>query len=252
MQGFAPQTVREMIEILTGIFEGGTYCTLADSVADTQGGLSYGKHQASEKQGSLVQMLKMYAGRTEPPVPDPDFLSQLETHLQLYDATGSSYKGTAAQRTAYKALLKTICKDPAMQKAQDDFFDQFYFVPAMQHASDYGVASPLAQSIFYDISIQAGVRRESFYRAGLAQWIAEHKKSTCTACQPKDATGPDEITFLRYVNAARRKEMLAPTSSKAYKASVYRPNEYDKLLDAKNLDFKQDFVFHNVPIKALP
>lgn len=251
MPNFAPQTEREMIEILTGIFEGGGYCTLADSPTDTLGGLSYGKHQAAEAQGSLVAMLKMYVDRTDPPLPAPDFKDKLETHLQLYDAAGRKYQGTPAQRADYKQLLKTICNDPAMHAAQDEYFTECYYVPAMQHADTFGVSSPLGRSIFYDISIQAGSGRQSFYRSAIAHFMAQNPGVTCASCKPKDLNGPEEVAFLRAVNAARRSEMLA-SSSKDYQKSVYRPNEYDKLLDANNLDFKSDFVFRSCPIKGLP
>lgn len=250
MTGHSPQSVKEAIEILTGIFEGGSYCTLADNPRDTAGGLSYGKHQASELQGSLTQLLKQYVQRTSDPLPSPEYVTELQVHLRLYNAVGNRYQGSPAQRAAYKKILQTACGDPAMQRTQDEFFDERYFDPAMQHAVNLGVFSPLGQSIFYDIAIQAGSARLSFYKSALARWI-EQAGSGCSACAPKDSAGPDEKTFLRYVNNARRNEMLA-SSSPAYRASVYRPNEYDKLLDAGNLDFKQDFIFRGVPIKALP
>ncbi len=50
---------------------------------------------------------------------------------------------------------------------------------------------------------------------------------------------------------ARASEMQA-SSSPAYRATVYRPNEFDKLLDAGNLDFKQDFSFAGYPSKRCP
>jgi len=251
MAGHAPQTVKEVIEILTGIFEGGGYCTLADNPKDTAGGLSYGRHQASELQGSLTQLLKQYVHRASDPLPNPEFVAQLQVHLSLYNSKGNRYQGTSAQRAAYKQLLKTVCNDPAMQRAQDDFFDERYFHPALQHAQNLGVLSPLGQSIFYDIAIQAGAARLSFYNSALTRWKGEDTGSQCSACAPKDTAGPDEKTFLRFVNAARRSEMLA-SSSAAYRASVYRPDEYDKLIEADNLDFKKDFVFRGIPIKALP
>lgn len=250
MAGFEPKTEREIIEILTGIFEGGTYCTLADNPADTQGGLSYGRHQAAEFQGSLVTMLKLYVNRALPPLPDPALKLQMLDHLGLYDSAGKKYQGTAEQRTDYKRLLRKACNDPAMHAAQDEFFDTCYFVPAMQHVSDFGITRSVGRSIFYDIAIQAGAQRTSFYRSAIARWMKE-QNCTCTACKPKDPNGPDEVTFLRFVNAARRTEMLG-SSSPAYRLTVYRPNEYDKLLDAGNLDFKQDFVFKGVAVKALP
>jgi hypothetical protein len=251
MAGFSPKTERDLIEILTGIFEGGSYCTLAEDPKDTQGGLSYGKHQASELQGGLVALLKMYVARSTPPLPNPGFLSQIRAELQLYGPTGRKYLGSATQRAAYKQLLTTVCNDPAMQRAQDDFFDQSYFVPAMQHASDFGIKTPLGQSIFYDISIQAGSARTSFYRAALSQWNAQHPGATATCCSPKDPHGPDEKSFLLAVNAARRSEMLQ-SALPAYRATVYRPDEYDKLLNDDNLFFKKNFVFRGVAIQALP
>lgn len=54
------------------------------------------------------------------------------------------------------------------------------------------------------------------------------------------------------MNTARRAEMQSPSSCPGYCATVYRPNEYDKLLDAGNLFFKTDLIFKGFQVKALP
>ena len=248
MKTFTPTSEKEMIDTLTGIFEGGSYCTIADSPTDVKGGLSFGKHQVSEIQGTLLALLKKY---TNKPTATAANVSAINFHIALFNAAGTKYTGTITQRDDCKRALKIACTDPAMQQAQDEFFEVVYFTPAMRRASDFGIATPLGRSIFYDISIQAGPNRVTFYRAALDRWNAEHPGTNATACAPKDIAGPDEKTFLTYVDAARRSEMLN-SSSKDYRASVYRPDEFDKLLAGGNLDLKTGFVFRGCQITGLP
>jgi chitosanase len=250
MRSFAPATEKEMIDTLTGIFEGGNYCTIADNPADLRGGLSYGKHQVCEIQGTLIALLKDYVARVDAPLPDPAIVAALNEHIALFNASGARYGGTTEQRTSFKQVLNNACHDPAMQETQDEFFERGYFDPAMQHASEFGIETTLGKSIFYDIAIQAGANRLSFYRLALNRWNAEHPGTVATACAPKDAAGPDEKTFLNYVGEARRAEMLR-SSSAAYKASVYRPNEFDTLLGAGNMGLTGDFTFRGCSIKGL-
>jgi chitosanase len=240
MKTFTPTTEKEMIDTLTGLFEGGSYCALADSPTDTKGGLSFGKHQVSEIQGTLLALLKTY---TSKPTAASANVAAINMHIARFNAAGTRYNGTPAQRDDFKGALKTACTDPAMQHAQDEYFDSIYFTPAMRNAADFGIQTALGKSIFYDIAIQAGPNRKTFYRAALDRWNAEHPGK-----DPKDR---DEKTFLRYVNESRRQEMLN-SKSKDYKASVYRPNEFDKLLDSGNLDLKADFPFRGCTIKGIP
>lgn len=248
MKAYTPTSEKEMIDTLTGIFEGGSYCAIADSPTDPKGGLSFGKHQVSEIQGTLLALLKKY---TNKPTATPANVSALNVHIALFNAAGTKYTGTITQRNGFKRALNTSCTDPAMQQAQDEFFETVYFIPAIRCASGFGIATPLGRSIFYDISIQAGPNRLTFYRAALDRWNSEHPGTNATACTPKDITGPDEKSFLTYVGAARRTDMLN-SLSKDYRASVYRPDEFDKLLVSGNLDLKTDFVFRGCQITGLP
>ena len=249
MKTFTPTSEKEMIDTLTGIFEGGSYCTIADSPTDTKGGLSFGKHQVSEMQGTLLTLLKKY---TNKPAAIPANVSALNLHIARFNPAGTKYTGTSPQRDGFKRDLKMACTDPAMQQAQDEFFDTVYLIPALQHASDFGIVTALGRSIFYDVAIQSGPNRTTFYIAALARWNSERPGIHATACASKDITGPDEKTFLAYVGNARRTAMLSASSSKDYRASVYRPDEFDKLLTAGNFDLKTDFVFRGCQINGLP
>ena len=91
-----------------------------------------------------------------------------------------------------------------------------------------------------------------FYIAALNRWNSKHPGTHVTARAPKDTAGPDEKTFLTYVDDARRTAMLSPLSSKDYRASVYRPDEFDKLLTSGNPDLKTNFVFRGRQIIGLP
>ncbi len=237
MKTFAPSSEKEMIDTLTGIFEGGSYCSIADSLSDTKGGLSFGKHQVSEIQGTLVALLKKY---TNKPTATSSNVSAIQFHLGLFNSAGTRYSGTITQRDDFKRVLKMACTDPAMKQAQDEFFDAIYFIPAMRHAADFGLATALGRSICYDIAIQTGPNHTAFYVAALDRWNTEHSGT------------PDEKTFLTYVDNARRAAMLSPKSSPAYRASVYRPDEFDKLLVSGNLDLKTNFVFRGFQIVGLP
>ncbi len=249
MKTLTPTSEKEMIDTLTGIFEGGSYCTIADSPTDTKGGLSFGKHQVSEIQGTLAALLKKY---TNKPTATQSNVTAINFHLSLFNPAGTKYTGTITQRDDFKRTLKMACTDPAMQQAQDEFFDNIYFGPAMRHASDFGIATSLGRSIFYDIAIQSGPNHTAFYVAALDRWNTDHPGIHATACSPKDIAGPDEKTFLTNVDNARRAAMLSPKSSPAYKASVYRPDEFDKLLVSGNLALKANFIFRGFQIIGLP
>ena len=247
MKTFTPVSEKDMIDTLTGIFEGGSYCAIADSPTGSKGGLSFGKHQVSEVQGTLLALLRNY---TNKPHAMSSNLNRINPHIALFNSTGTKYTGNAGERDSFKNALKIACQDPVMQQAQDEFFEAVYFKPAMRHSTDFGITTLLGRSMFYDIAIQAGPTRLTFYRAALDRWNLEHPGSNATACLPKDQSGPDETTFLSYVCAARRSEMLR-SSSKDYKASVYRPDEFDKLLASGNLDLKTEFVFRGCRISGI-
>lgn len=247
-----PKSDEEAANDITGIFEGGKpdYCALADNPEDA-GKLSYGKHQASETSGNLHEMLQRYSNSTDP-VPDPILKKQMDDQLHHFSADGEGYQGTGAQRTGLKQLLKKACKDPAMQKTQDDFFREKFWVPANAQAGKYGVSTPLGKAMYYDMQIQGPGLVDGFSKRALKRWSHENGVNPpATACAPDDPNGPDEKTFLYLVDAERRKTMQN-SSNAPYKASTYRPDGLDQLLDQDNLDLSKDFMLRGEPVNGIP
>jgi hypothetical protein len=247
-----PRNAEEAANDITGIFEGGKpdYCALADNPGDA-GKLSYGKHQASETSGNLKDMLQRYSNSTGP-APDPALKTQMDDQLKHFSANGESYQGTAAQRTALKQLLKKACKDPAMQKTQDDFFNEMFLDPAVARASKFGVSSPLGKAMYYDMEIQGGGLVDGFSKHALKKWSDENGVNPpATGCAPNDPNGPDEKTFLYLVNAERRKTM-ENSSNALYKSTTWRPDNLDQLLDQDNLDLSKNFTLLGQPVNGLP
>lgn len=247
-----PVNDEQMAETVTGIFEGGQpdYCALADH-PDDLGKLSYGKHQASETSGSLKQMLDRYSALTDPK-PDPTIKAQVDTHRAKFHANGRSYDGTDAERSQFRAALKKACKDPAMQRAQEAHFKQNYFDPALQKANKYGVTSPLGKSMYYDMEIQGSALVDGFSKRALEKWSDSQDLSPpATACKPQDLKGPSEKEFLYLVNAERRTTMQN-SSNDLYKATIYRPDSFDRLLDQGNMNMDKDFNLRGQHVKGMP
>jgi len=247
-----PQNNFQAADAITGIYEGGKpdYCALSDSPTDL-GKLSYGKHQASETSGNLKRMLNQYSNSTDP-APDPDIKSALDAQLSNFNAAGNSYTGTPEQRAEFKKLLKKACKDPAMQKAQDDFFQKQFWDPAMDKADQYGVTSNLGKAMYYDMQIQGPGLIDGFSKRALKKWSQENGVNPpATACAPQDPNGPDEKDFLYLVDEQRRTTMQN-SSNPDYQKTTYRPDGFDRLLDDDNMDLSKDFVLDGQPVKGIP
>ncbi len=247
-----PRSAEESANDITGIFENGQpdYCALSDNPGDL-GKLSYGKHQASETSGNLRDMLQRYSDSPDP-APNAALKQQMDEQLGNFSDDGKSYDGTAAQRASLKKLLKNACKDPAMQKAQDDFFREKFWDPAVDKAGEYGVKTSLGKAIYYDMQIQGPGLVDGFSRRALKNWSQENGvKPLATACQPDDPNGPDEKTFLYLVDDERRKNMQN-SSNAVYKSTTYRPDDLDHLLDQDNMDLSQDFNLRGQPVKGIP
>jgi hypothetical protein len=247
-----PKDEAQAADYITGIYEGGKpdYCALADSPTDP-GGLSFGKHQASETSGNLKAMLDRYSNATDP-APDGAIKAELDKQLSNhFSEDGKEYTGTDAQRDALKKTLKKACKDPAMQSTQDEFFKEQFYDPAVEKAAQYGVKSPLGKAIYYDMQIQGPGLVDGFSERALKKWSkANGVDPPATACAPDDPNGPDEKEFLHLVDAERRAKMDASTTD--YHNTTYRPDGFDRLLDADNMDLSDDFVLRGQPVKGIP
>lgn len=57
----------------------------------------------------------------------------------------------------FRSLLRTAGRtDPVMRRVQDLFFDEEYFLPAVQWCTDHGLVLPLSALVVYDSFIHSG------------------------------------------------------------------------------------------------
>lgn len=242
----APQSPEAMSDLITGVFEGREpdYCAVAGSPTDA-GGLSYGKHQAAKKKGGLHRMLSAYVDQTDPQ-PDAAVKTRVAAQLTKFSATHDLYKGSASDRVAFKAALRSACADPAMRKTQDDFFAANYMAPAQQSAQALCVTSGLGRAMLYDLAIQSGPGRIDTLAPRAMKQLGKAKDG---ACSPGDPDGPDEPELLQALNDQRRKYVTSLGGDAA--KSTYREDFFDDMLDAGNTELDQDFVLRGIPVKSL-
>jgi len=104
--------------------------------------VTYGRCQATEDSGTLKTLLVMYSGQ---------FAPILHTYLDFLIGTGVLY-----QNSHFLLLLEQAGRDPVMQKAQDQLFDERYYIPALRWAMNNGFTRALSLAVIYDSFIHSG------------------------------------------------------------------------------------------------
>lgn len=226
---------KHAIDCVLAIFETGRVPTAASystcTVLKDGAGISYGKHQCTDKAGSLDLVCKKYIelGGVH--------AAELEKYMG-YLATNESAKVDPkgpfpAWLTSLINLLKTAGADPIMQQAQDFVFDANYFMPAVNHAKDIGLTTALGLLAIYDTCIHSGPGRVATHRAAFPE------KS------PKN--GGDEKAWVKaYLNA--RRAWLAGNSNPIVQKTVYRQDAILDLIKADNWDLKLPFSVRSVKV----
>jgi len=226
---------KRAIDCVLAVFETGRVPTSASYATCTiladGAGISYGKHQCTDKAGSLDLVVKEYVKRAG------KHAKELEACLPLLTSNASTKvppKGPwGPEVTGLVALLKTAGADPIMHQAQDEVFDANYFLPALNHAKDIGLTTALGLLVIYDTCIHSGPGRVSTHRAAFPE------KS------PKN--GGDEKAWIKaYLNA--RRAWLAASSNALVQKTVYRQDAILELIKADNWDLKFPFTVRGVKV----
>jgi len=220
---------KRAIDSVLAIFETGKVPTSSSYATCTiladGAGISYGKHQCTDKAGSLDLVVKAYIKK------GGKLAKELEACLPLLAANASTKvppKGPwTPEVTNLVNLLKTAGADPVMWEAQDEVFDANYFLPAVNHAKDIGLTTALGLLVIYDTCIHSGPGRVGTHRAAFPQ------KS------PKN--GGDEKEWIKAYLNARRAWLLANSNPLVQKC-VYRQDAIFELIKADNWGLKLPFV----------
>lgn len=209
--------MKKVIDAIVSIHETGkipsdaAYSTV--TVLKDGAGISYGKHQATDKSGSLDAVVMAYAdhGGLLAPKLIP-YLDELEKNL----TTTLDAKNLPAWTKGLMTLLAEAGADPIMRKAQDEVFDRLYWKPSTDRCADMKLVLPLSYLAIYDTAIHSGPGRIDTLRKVFPE-------------VPPSRGGDERKWTTAFIRA--RRAWLASHSNPLVRTTVYR---CDGMLDLIN------------------
>lgn len=210
---------KHVIDCVLSIFETGRVPTAASystcAILADGAGISYGKHQCTDRAGSLDLVVKRYielGGQHAEPM--KAFLPHIAANASASEPPRGPW---SAATTSLVRLLKTAGADPVMQRAQDEVFDANYFAPALNHAKAIGLTTALGLLVVYDSCIHSGPGGVTNMRNLFPE--------------PSPARGGDEKAWvLAYIRT--RRNWLATHKMTVLHNTVYRMDALKALADA--------------------
>ncbi len=180
-------------------------------------GITYGKHQSTDRSNSLDDILWRYTDRKgEYAFALRPFLDELSNN-----ATAKlNPKKLPPWVVQLMDLLHRAGADPIMQRAQDEIFDENYWEPAFRQGVAMGMKEALSYCVIYDSFIQGSFStvRKKFSEV------------------PPNRGGKERAWTQAYLN--HRAEWLLNHKNKLVNNSVYRVEELMKLMNDGNWDLE--------------
>lgn len=225
---------KNAIDCILSIFETGKIPTAASystcTILADGAGISYGKHQATDRAGSLDQIVKKYIAE------GGTHASQLQPYVEklAQNGTANTTMATAPQWAKDLVnLLKEAGKDPKMHAAQDAVFDEGYWNPAVNIAAQVGLKTALGHAVVYDTCIHSGPGGVANIRNRFPQ--------------KSPANGGDEKEWVKAYVAARKVWLLG-NSNPLVQKTIYRMETFEKLMSEGNWDLKSPLSVRGVRI----
>lgn len=149
-------SVKAKAQALVSVFEtgkvGGDYSAIA--LLPDGAGVSYGKHQATDAGGNLDQILLRYADL------GGMHSAELSTYLDRLEENATAQFSSLDEAPPWVVglveLLKKAGRDPTMQEAQRQIFDEQYWQPCKAHCESMELELPLSWAVVYDTCIHSG------------------------------------------------------------------------------------------------
>jgi len=226
---------KEVVDSVIAIFETGKVPTASSygtcSILADGAGISYGKHQCTDKAGSLDLVCKKYIALGGGKANDlSQYLAYLATNESSKVKPGGPYPEWLSSLIA---LLKSLGSDTTMQTAQDFVFDQNYFQPAVNIANEIGLTTALGLLVIHDTCIHSGP-------GGVANIRSRFPEAS-------PANGGDEKAWISAYIAARR-NWLAGNKNTLVQKTVYRMDSLAALVKSGNWDLNTPLTVRNVKI----
>lgn len=218
-------TQKKTAQAIVNIFETGSalgnYGEVTVIPGDT-GHLSFGRSQTTLCSGNLADLLQRYCDN-----PGAHFAARLGAFLPRFAARDLSLDG----ETYLQNILRATADDPVMRETQDAFFDDVYWSPAVQAATQLGVGTPLGIAVVYDSTVHgswAPLRDRTTQAAGAADVIGE------------------QAWIAAYV--ATRRDWLGNSPRSDLRATVYRMDAFQRLIDLNQWGLVLPMVVRGVEI----
>lgn len=208
---------KRVIDSVLSLFETGqlpsvgAYSTC--NILSDGAGISYGKHQSTDRSGSLDKIVDLYVQRGGV---HANALKLFQDRLAKNETATVSPKNPPAWVLALMNNLRTAGKDPVMQAVQDEVFDAGYWMPALGHATQCGLVHALSALVVYDTCIQSGPGGVAVIRNMFAEL-------------PPSKGGEEKKWTTAYVDA--RKRWLLSNKNPLVQRSAYRPESLRALID---------------------
>jgi chitosanase len=227
---------KHVIDCVLSIFETGRIpssksygtCTILKDGA----GISYGKHQCTDKANSLDLVCRKYI---ELDGQLADSLSSYMVYLQTNESSKVNPAGPyPTWLESLMNLLRSAGSDPMMQRAQDEIFDEFYWNPALKHVNNIGLKTALGHLVCYDSTIHSGAGGVTIIRKLFPQ--------------KSPLNGGDEKEWIyAYINA--RKNWLLSSSNQLVRNSASRMDALKAIADSNNWDLNTPLTVRGVKIQ---
>lgn len=179
--------------------------------------ITYGKSQTTEW-GNLNKLIKKYI----------DMNGQYSTFFRPY--LSKIGKNSLVNDIAFINKLKSAGKDPIMVKAQDEFFDETYWAPAMKFVRDNKFTHPLSALVIYDSYIHSG---------GILDFLRNKFPETTPA-----KGGNEKKWIEQYLNA--RQTWLANHSRPILRSTIYRTKNMLSAVKENNWNLDKPFYANGV------
>lgn len=202
---------KQAAQAIVNVFETGR--TLGDYgrvtlLTGDPGHLTYGRSQTTLASGNLYLLIKAYCD-----MPHAACARALKPYLQRLADIDLSLD----RDQAFRAALKEAGGDPAMQDAQDGFFDRVYWMPAAKTCATLGFSTALGHAVVYDSLIHGS-------------WGTLRDRTAKAHGEP--AKAGEKAWVAAYVGERRKWLSIHPNT--LLQRTVYRMDAFNALIKAGN------------------
>jgi chitosanase len=191
-------------------------------IAGDTGHLTFGRSQTTLSSGNLADLIKRYCGNR-----DARFAARLAPYL---DRLTNQDFGLDVNQKLHN-ILRATADDPVMREAQDVFFEQTYWQPALRTATRLGITTPLGVAVIYDSTVHGSwklIRDRTTRKVGAVAAVGEQEWTSA------------------YVDA--RFDWLHNSSRKDLRATTYRMDAFRRLIDQEFWGLELPLVVRGVEI----